>query len=207
MKSSRIIPSGYVFLCVAGFVFYLLTFNAFAADGSNAWRPTYDLIMRWVNRPTYDLIMRWVNFVILAFILVKFGKGPLLNMLGQQKKDLQKEISLAEKQKNKAEGKVQEIREQFDASSERFEEIKKRIIQQGENKKKEMIENAQKESRILIQEAKRRMDTQILSGQKAFQAEMVEEAMKIVFQKLPQYFTEKDNQKLIERYLTQVSSE
>jgi len=186
---------GYVFLCVAGFVFYLLTFNAFAADGSNAWRPTY------------DLIMRWVNFVILAFILVKFGKGPLLNMLGQRKKDLQKEISLAEKQKNGAKDKLQKIREQLDASSERFEEIKKRIIQQGENKKKEMIENAQKESRILIQEAKRRMDTQILSVQKAFQAEMVDEAMKIVFQKLPRYFSEKDNQKLIELYLTQVSPE
>jgi F-type H+-transporting ATPase subunit b len=184
---------GYVFLCVAGFVFYLLTFNAFAADGSNAWRPTY------------DLVMRWVNFVILVFILVKFGKGPLLKMLGQRKKDLQKEISLAEKQKNGAEDKLQEIREQLDASSERFEEIKRRIIQQGENKKKEMIEDAKKESRILIQEAKRRMDTQILSVQKAFQAEMVEETMKIVFQKLPQYFTEKDNQKLIELYLTQVS--
>jgi F-type H+-transporting ATPase subunit b len=193
LKLSRIIPLGYVFLCVAGFVFYLLTFNAFAADGSNAWRPTY------------DLIMRWVNFVILAFILVKFGKDPLLKMLGQRKKDLQKEISLAEKQKNGAEDKLQKIREQLDASSERFEEIKRRIIQQGENKKKEMIEGAKKESRILIQEAKRRMDTQILSVQKAFQAEMVEETMKIVFQKLPQYFTEKDNQKLIERYLTHVS--
>jgi F0F1-type ATP synthase membrane subunit b/b' len=68
-----------------------------------------------------------------------------------------------------------------------------------------MIEDAKKESRILIQEAKRRMDTQILNVQKAFQAEMVEETMKIVFQKLPQYFTEKDNQKLIELYLTQVS--
>ena len=194
MKLSRIIPSGPVFLYFFSLFSILLTFNAYAADGSNAWRPTY------------DLIMRWVNFVILAFILVKFGKGPLLNMLGQQKKDLQKEINLAEKHKNEAEGKVQEIRQQLDESSERFEEIKKRIIQQGENKKKEMIENAKKEGSILIQEAKRRMDTQILSVHKAFQAEMVEKTITIVFQKLPQHVTEKDNQKRFENYLTQISA-
>ncbi len=194
MKLSRIIPLGIIFLSVTGVVFYLLTFNAFAAEGSNTWRPTY------------DLIMRWVNFLILAFIIVKYGKGPLLKMLRQQKEDLQKGINRAEKQKNRAEVKLQEIRLKLDASSERFEKIKRRIIQQGENKKKGMIEDAKKESRILIQEAKRKMDTQILSVRKAFQAEMVDEAMKTVFQELPRYLTEKDNQKLIELYLTQASS-
>jgi hypothetical protein len=40
-----------------------------------------------------------------------------------------------------------------------------------------------------------------------FQAEMVDEAMQTVFEKLPQHITQADNQKFLDQYLTQVSSE
>lgn len=192
MKISRVLlPS---VLCAFGLVLGLLPADLLAADGPTVWRPTY------------DLIMRWVNFVILVFVLVKFGKDPLLNMLGQRKKDLQKEISLAEKHKNEAEDRVQEVRKQLDASSERFEKIKERIIQQGANQKKDIIERAKTESRILIVEAKRRMDNQIVSARKAFQSEMVEKTMKIVFENLPRHLSETDDQKAIEQYLAQLSA-
>jgi hypothetical protein len=40
-----------------------------------------------------------------------------------------------------------------------------------------------------------------------FQAEMIDEAMKTVFEKLPQHITQADNQKFLDQYLTQVSSD
>jgi F-type H+-transporting ATPase subunit b len=166
-----------------------------AADNSGSWRPTY------------DLIMRWLNFVVLVFLLVKFGKNPLMNVLRQRKEELQRAIKRAEEQRKNAEAKANEVRQQLDESVAHLEEIKQRIIKRGETRKKEIIQEAQAESKILLMEAKRRIDNQILSTKKMFQAEMIDEAMKTVFKRLPQHITQADNQKFLDQYLTQVSSD
>ena len=43
--------------------------DTLAAESGGTWRSTY------------DLIMRWANFLILAFIIFKFGKKPLINFM------------------------------------------------------------------------------------------------------------------------------
>ena len=89
-----------------------MTSGAFAADGSNQWRPTY------------DLVMRWLNFGILVFLLIKFGKKPLLSLLHKRKEELQREINRAEEQRNKAETKIKEVHTLLDGSVVRLEEKK-----------------------------------------------------------------------------------
>ena len=160
-----------------------------------------------LGRPTYDRVMRWLNFGILAFLLVIFSKNPLMNMLRQRKAELQREIKRAEEQRKNAETKANEVRQQLDESVAHLEEIKQKIIKQGETRKKEIIQEARAESKILLMEAKRRIDNQILSTKKMFQAELIDEAMKTVFEKLPQHVTQADNQKFLDQYLTQVSSD
>jgi F-type H+-transporting ATPase subunit b len=195
MKGSRMIKASLVLvfaLCMSLLFFVTATL---AADNSGNWRPTY------------DLIMRWLNFVILVSLLIKFGKNPLMNMLRQRKEELQREIKRAEEQRKNAEAQTYEVRQQLDESVAHLEVIKQRIIKQGETRKKEIIQGAQAESKILLMEAKRRIDNQILSTKKMFQAEMIDEAMKTVFEKLPQHITQADNQKFIGHYLTKVLSD
>ena len=100
-----------------------------------------------------------------------------------------------------------EVRQQLDESVARLEEIKQKIIKQGEIRKKEIIHEARAESKILLLEAKRRIDTQILSTKKMFQIEMIDEAMNTVFEKLPQHITQADNQNFLDQYLTRISSD
>ncbi len=169
--------------------------EAFAADSSGHWRPTF------------DLVMRWLNFGILVFLLIKFGKNPLMNLLRQRKEELQREIIRAEEQRQEAEAKVKEANRQLDESIARLEEIKDKIIKQGEIKKQKIIQDARLESKIILEESKRRIDTQVLNAKKMFQAEMVDEAMKIVFQKLPRHITQEDNQKFLDQFLSRVLSE
>jgi len=169
--------------------------EAFAADSSGDWRSTF------------DLVMRWLNFGILVFLLIKFGKNPLMNLLRQRKQELQREIKWAEEQRQEAEAKVKEANRQLDESIARLEEIKEKIIKQGEIIKQKIIQDAQAESKIILEEAKRRIDTQALSARKMCQAEMIDEAMKIVLQKLPQQITEEDNQKFLDQFLFRVLSE
>ena len=195
MNWSKMIKASLVWTVALCICLLFFASQTMAADNSGSWRPTY------------DLVMRWLNFVILVFLLVKFGKNPLMNMLRQRKEELQREIKMAEEQRKNAEAKANEVRQQLDESVAHLEEIKQRIIKRGEARKKEIIQEAQAESKILLMEAKRRIDTQILSTKKMFQAEMIDEAMKTVFEKLPQHITQADNQKFLDQYLTRISSD
>ncbi len=182
MKRPRLIKASWVLVLVLvlGFVGFIP--EALAAEDAGSWRSKY------------DLVMRWLNFVILAFVLVKFGKNPLMNMLHQRKEEMQKEITKAEAQHKEAEAKANELRRQLEENVAQLEQIKQKIINRGETRKKEIIQEARAESRILLVEAKRRIDNQILSTKKMFKAKMIDEAMKTVFEKLPRHITQADYQ-------------
>jgi len=195
MKGSTFIKILSIFVISAGMSLQGFTSEAFAAGSANDWRQTY------------DLVMRWLNFVILVFLLIKFGKNPLMNLLRQRKGELQREINRAEEKRNKAQARVKEANKLLDESVVRLEDRKEKIIKQGENRKQEIIRNGQKESKLLLQEAKRKLYAQFLSARKTFQAEMIDEAMEIVFERLPPQISAEDNQKLLNQYFARVSSE
>ena len=102
MMRSRLIKASWVlalvlFLCLVGF-----TPETLAADDGGSWRSKY------------DLVMRYLNFLILAFVLIKFGKKPLMNVLHQRKEEMQKEIKKVEEQRQNAETKANELRRQLE---------------------------------------------------------------------------------------------
>ncbi|MBC8391069.1 MAG: ATP synthase F0 subunit B [Deltaproteobacteria bacterium] len=194
MKRLKTIVTLIIFVIIAGFSLQSFAAEAVAGDTAHSWRPTY------------DLVMRWLNFIILVFLLIKFGKNPLMNLLRQRKGELQREINRAEEQKNKAQARVKETRKLLDESVVRLEDRKEKIIKLGENRKQEIIRDGQRASKLLLQEAKRRIDAQVLSAKKTFRAEMIDEAMKIVFKRLPPQISDEDNQKLLNQYFARVAS-
>ncbi len=195
MKWSNLIKTLAIFVMTAGMGLLVITSEALAIDSAGGWRPTY------------DLVMRWLNFLILVFLLIKFGKNPLLNLLRKRKEELQREINRAEEKRNKAQAKVKEVNKLLDESVVRLEDRKEKIIKQGENRKQEIIRDGQRASQLLLQESERKLDAHFLSARKTFQAEMIDEAMKIVFEKLPQQISDEDNQKLLNQYFARVASE
>ena len=62
--------------------------DALAAETTNGWRPIF------------DLVMRWVNFVIIAFVLVKFGRKPIKDFLSNRRQAIDRQIKKYEHQKD-----------------------------------------------------------------------------------------------------------
>ena len=163
--------------------------EALATDSADNWRHTY------------DLIMMWVNFIILAFLLLKFGKTPLMNFLRGRREELARQIERVEEEKKKADARVEDSLKQLDESAARFEKIRQRIIKQGEKKKQMIIEDAHLESKILLQGAKRKIDNQLLKAKNKYRDEMIDRAIDIVFESLPREMTDQDNQRFLKQYL------
>ncbi len=177
------------FIVAGATSFHFLGLDALASEGSGGWRPIY------------DEILLWINFGIIAFVFVKYGKTPLMNFLRGQKEKIAQDIERVEQKKEKAANRIKEIQKVLDEKDARFAIIKDRIVRQGERKKQEIVESAQQQSKMMLNDARRRIDSQFGQAKRAFRAELIDAAIELAMQRLPQEITDEDNDKFSDQYL------
>jgi F-type H+-transporting ATPase subunit b len=177
-----------VAVIVAG-ALHLMAGPGWAGDGGSAWRATY------------DEVMLWLNFGILAFLLVKYGRGPLIDFLKGEAKRTAEEIERAEKSRRRMEEKVREMAAAAENRRERLQELKERLLQEGERKHREIIESARRDSQLLLEQTRVSIDHQIYEAKKRLQAELVDRAVETALERLPGLVTPDDQKKLVETFI------
>jgi F-type H+-transporting ATPase subunit b len=180
-------------LAAAGLVIVLLCLvtpqGVLAEDGTGDWRPTY------------DLVMRWINFAVLVFLILRYARKPLVNFFREKSEDVKKEIQVVEKEKAEILAKVEEILKARDQGQEKLEKLQARILAQGKAKKERIIEGARKESKLMLESARRKIESQMKAAHADIRAEMIDHAIDMALRKLPDVIDAKDNQKLYDQYL------
>ena len=156
-------------------------------------------------RPTYDIIMKWVNFGILVLIFFKFARRPLMNFLSDKKNEISLQIKRLEEEKDRLRQRVREAETKLEENALRLEELKERIVQMGERRKIEIIDDARQESRMLLESAKRKIDGRIIGARNRLKAEMIDAAAEMALEKLPGLVTEDDNRILLEQFMAHAS--
>ncbi len=181
--------------CILGVVCLALLLcggTAFAEEQANSWRGTY------------DMVMMWVNFLILAFIVVKFGKTPFMNFLKGQKDVIAREIQQLEEDKETVLARVKETFKQVEESDLRLEAMKEKIREAGKRRKDQIIQEANEQSAMMLEMSRRKIDGQIMHAREKFRAEMIEAAVNQAMERLPGYMTIEDNQRLTADYLSRL---
>jgi F-type H+-transporting ATPase subunit b len=170
-------------------VLFLCSTTAQAAENSNNWRSTF------------DLVMRWLNFLIIVFVLVKYGRKPIKNFFENRREEIDQQIKKYEQQKEAAVKKNEEANRSLEKSAVRFEKIKQRIIEDGEKKKQQVIEDARLESMILLRATRQRIENQIIEARNLIRSELIETAIALAEKRLPEEITAVDEQKLIDQFM------
>ena len=96
---------------------------------------------------------------------------------------------------------IDEQRKQIENSKERLLQLKKTIVAQGEKNKIKIVADAERESKILLESAKQKIESRIGDARALLKAELVDEAVTIAMQQLPQTITDQESQKFIDAYL------
>ena len=169
--------------------------DALAAETTKNWRSTF------------DVVMRWLNFVIIAFVLVKFGRKPIKDFFANRRQEIDHQIKKYEQQKEAAEEKIAEATQMFNNSIARFEKIKKRIVEDGEKKKQQIIEGAQQESRILLEGTQQKIENQIREARNLIRSELIDSAIALAEKRLPEEITAVDEQKLLDHFMESTAGE
>ena len=152
-------------------------------------------------RPIYDIVMKWLNFFILAFVIVRFGKEPILNFLNETKNNIAQEIKKIEDQKQNAIMQNKQALEAIEQGDVHISKIKQKIIEEGEKKKQEIINSAKNQSKIILEKARKKAGNLIYVEKEKLKSEMIDLAINIASQKLPEVITKEDNQKFLDNYL------
>jgi len=181
-------------LCGGILILHLVGTQALAAESDGGWRADY------------DVIMMWVNFAILATVIVKYARNPIKGFFRDQKENIAKSIRDIEAQKEANEAEIRHAQQSMQESSARFEEIRQKIIAEGERKKQAIIEGAQRECRLMMQNAEFWVERHILQAKERLRSELIDESIEQALQKLPQVLTPEDNQKFINSYLVEIDA-
>jgi len=170
---------------------HLMAGLSWADEGGSTWRSTY------------DEVMLWLNFGILAFLLVKYGRAPLIGFLKGEAKRTAEDIERVEESKRRTDEKVREMVASVENRRERLQSLKERLIQEGERKRREIIESARRESQIMLEQTRVRIDHQISESQERLKAELIDRAVEAAVERLPGVITADDHKELVERFIKQ----
>lgn len=193
MRGSKHLGQAMLIIAVMAVGLHAAGTSAFAAEAGQDWRPIY------------DIVLKWVNLAILVFLIVKFLKKPLMDFLRGQKEDLAAEIGALEDKKEAFERNLEETQRKVEEGDAHIQKIKENILDQGKREKNKIIEDAKTQSALMIEESKRKVDFQIYQAREKFRSELVDAAVNLATQKLPQMITEDDHEKFIQKYLAAAS--
>ncbi len=180
-------------ILVLGIVFLHITgFPVLAEDGTQNWRPIY------------DTIMIWVNFAILIFLIYRYGRGPFQSFLSTQAKQVSGEIQKAEKQKDEILAAISQTQKKMQESSDRYDQIKTRIIEEGRRLRQQIIDDARSQGEQMIEREKNNATRRIAEGRKKVINELVDAATDMAQNRLPAELNNEDHSKMVEFYIRDI---
>jgi F-type H+-transporting ATPase subunit b len=145
--------------------------------------------------------MMWINFGILAFLLARYARAPLLNLLREEAKKTAQALEEAEESRRQTVQKLQDTVAALENSRERLRSIRERIIRDGERTKQEIIESARRESQGLLDQTRARVNHQIFEAQEHLKAELIDRAVEVALERLPRLITADDQKRLMEKFI------
>jgi F-type H+-transporting ATPase subunit b len=157
-------------------------------------------------RATYDLIMMWVNFGILAFLIVKYARKPLIGFLEGESRKTSEDIRRIEESKQQMDRTFQETVGSLDGGRKRLDLIRERILRDGERRKQEIIESAQHESRLMLERTRQKIDTQIAEAHLRLKRELIDRAVALALERLPAEITAEEQLRLVDRFVRETRS-
>jgi F-type H+-transporting ATPase subunit b len=157
-------------------------------------------------RGTYDLVMMWVNFGILAFLIGKYARAPLLNMLKREAEKTAADLINAQKGKEQIDRQVEDTLKEMENARERLLDIREKIVAEGAHQRQRIIDSARHESQLLLERTREKIDSQIAEAHARLRHEVVDRAVAVALERLPTVITAEEQLRLVDRFVRETQS-
>jgi F-type H+-transporting ATPase subunit b len=136
--------------------------------------------------------------VALLYVLLK---KPIRNFLNRRQQEVREALETAEKARDEAEIRYQEVEKKLRQAQTEMEELKRILVEQGQVEKEKLIASAKEEAEKIRREAEITASQEFKKAQVLLRKEAVELAANLAETLLRDKVSEKDHERLLQEYL------
>ena len=157
------------------------------------------------GRKTWNTFWRFINFFILAFVVVKYGKAPLLAFLSNYSSEVSERLDNFSNMAHEAEAEYQQTLEKMARIELMIAEIRTIYQNEAERARKRIIDEAEARSEHIMAEAQIAAETSILNARNELKAEMIQAAIERAEKMIRQNIATDDRNRMIRDCLTHLT--
>ena len=158
------------------------------------------------GRTIYHTIMLFINFGIFAYLFFKYAKKPLMNFLRSERESVEKQINELTEQKQGAQSQRDAEAEQLEDIDRIIGELRSSILEMGEREKEKIIRQGKSMAEKMIRDAETYSENRIVAARHELSEEMVDMALSMAKEKLSRNMTDKDNDNLVDQFITNLET-
>lgn len=159
-----------------------------------------------VPRHSWDVALKLINFGILAFVIVKYGKAPLMGFLRGQREAVADQFETLKNQAQQI-GDLQAEQDRLIAGLDaRIAEIMKYYEEIGIEEKRMILERAEAIRDFTLKDADASVAREFEESCKQFRAEVIDIAVSLAGTRLRKKINKSDQGKLLNDYLARLSA-
>lgn len=147
-----------------------------------------------------------INFGILAFVIYRFGKKPLVEALAARKRTMMQEIDNATRLKREAEERLSEYEDRLQNLDEALAQMKRDYVTQGEAERKHVLAEAEERRLRMKRDVEFRLEQEL----KTAKAQLLQESVELAVAAAEELLTKKvgaaDHERSADDYLAGLSA-
>ena len=178
------------------FFFASVSSLAFAAAGGHE---EY-LLQGFMSKAMQDFLFKTFNFAILLFLLHKFARPAIANMLSSAAKNAKASMEAAESKLKDAEAKLAGYQQKLAALEKDMAKMQADAIASIEEEKLKMIEDAKVTAEKIEQQTQMRIEQDVLQAKAEVRSYLVDESIKLAEKLIAEKVDSKEQKALISDY-------
>ena len=147
-----------------------------------------------------------VNFTLLVILLVRFGRAPIRDFLGNRRKEMEKAINEAAEAKTAAEAKLKEYQDRLGQLDQELAKLRADLIAAGEEDRRRIAAEGEETARRMKMETDALIDQHAKALTAQVRRDVVDAAVAAAERMLREQVTAEDQQRLAEGFRRELAS-
>ena len=148
-----------------------------------------------------EVFWQIISFVLLAILLARFLKKPVLSFLGQRQEQIQNSLEQAARRERESQTQLQMWEKKLSVLSQEIADLHQRISQEGEMERKRIMEHALEEGDRIRKQALVVADQEVKKARAALRREMVDLSLEFAEKLLQEATHSKDQERLVKELI------
>ena len=148
-----------------------------------------------------EVFWQIISFILLAILLIRFLKKPVLSFLGQRQEQIKNSLEQAARKETESQTQLEVWEKKLSVLSQEIADLHQRISREGEMERERIIEHALEEGDRIRKQALVVAEQEVKKARAALKKEMVDLSLELAEKLLQEATHSKDQERLVKEFI------